>query len=91
MHARTWLTTALAFSVALFAASAATACPTQSPDSTSAQSSSTSSGQVGDLRALDGAWIYVEDRTEGRALEHMGPPMSSKFSFRIEEDARSFA
>ncbi len=39
------------------------------------------------LRALDGEWIYVEDRTEGRALEEMGPPMSSKFSFRVEESA----
>ena len=32
-----------------------------------------------DLRALDGEWTYVEDRTEGRALERLGPPMSSKF------------
>ena len=40
-----------------------------------------------DLRALDGEWTYVEDRTEGRALERLGPPMSSKFSLRIEEGA----
>jgi hypothetical protein len=40
-----------------------------------------------ELRALDGEWIYVEDRTEGRALEQQGPPMSSKFSMRIEEGA----
>lgn len=39
------------------------------------------------LRALDGEWIYVEDRTEGRALERLGPPMSSKFSMRVEEEA----
>jgi hypothetical protein len=39
------------------------------------------------LRALDGEWIYVEDRTEGRALEQLGPPMSNKFSLRIEEGA----
>ncbi len=43
------------------------------------------SAQVDGLRALDGEWIYVEDRTEGRALEWMGPPMSSKFSMHIEE------
>jgi hypothetical protein len=36
---------------------------------------------------LDGEWIYVEDRTEGRTVEQLGPPMSSKFSFRIEEGA----
>jgi hypothetical protein len=39
------------------------------------------------LSALDGEWIYVEDRTEGRAPEQLGPPMSSKFSFRIEKGA----
>lgn len=39
------------------------------------------------LEALNGEWIYVEDRTEGRALEQLGPPMSSKFSFRTEETA----
>lgn len=40
-----------------------------------------------DFRALDGEWVFVEDRTEGRALEQMGPPMSSKFSLRTEEGA----
>jgi hypothetical protein len=39
------------------------------------------------LRALDGEWIYVEDRTEGRTLEQMGPPMASKFLMRVEDDA----
>jgi hypothetical protein len=39
------------------------------------------------LSALDGEWIYVEDRTEGRALEQMSPPMSSAFSFRVEDDS----
>lgn len=43
--------------------------------------------EVEGLRALDGEWVYVEDRTEGRALEQMGPPMSSRFSFRVEEGA----
>jgi hypothetical protein len=38
-----------------------------------------------DLRALDGEWIYVEDRTEGRTLEQVGPPMGSKFIFKVEE------
>jgi hypothetical protein len=39
------------------------------------------------LSALDGEWIYVEDRTEGHALEQLGPPMSSQFSFRVEKGA----
>lgn len=40
-----------------------------------------------DLRAIDGDWIYVEDRTEGRTLEQLGPPMASSFSMRVEEGA----
>lgn len=43
--------------------------------------------QPDDLRALDGEWIYVEDRTESHTLEQLGPPMASKFSMRIEEGA----
>jgi hypothetical protein len=39
------------------------------------------------LRALDGEWIFVEDRTEGQPLERLGPPMSSKFSMRVEDGA----
>lgn len=40
-----------------------------------------------DLRAVDGDWIYLEDRTEGRTLEQLGPPMASSFSMRVEEGA----
>ena len=71
MRLHTWLVTALAFLATLGAASDSNALSAQ-PDG---------------LRALDGEWIYVEDRTEGRALEQLGPPMSSKFSMRIEEGA----
>lgn len=39
------------------------------------------------LRALEGEWLFVEDRTEGRTLERLGPPMASKFSMRVEEGA----
>lgn len=52
-----------------------------------ALTSSALSAQPDGLRALEGEWIYVEDRTEGRALERLGPPMSSKFSLRVEEGA----
>ena len=45
------------------------------------------SAQTGASRRLDGDWIYVEDRTEGRALEQLGPPMSSTFAMRAEGDA----
>lgn len=48
---------------------------------------STALPQVNDLKALDGEWIFVEDRTEGRALEQMNPPMSSRFIFKVEEGA----
>lgn len=43
------------------------------------------SAQPDGLLALNGEWIFVEDRTEGRTLEQLGPPMSSKFSMRVEE------
>lgn len=39
------------------------------------------------MRALDGVWTYVEDRTGGRALDRLGPPMSNTFSLRLEEGA----
>jgi hypothetical protein len=52
-----------------------------------ALASNVASAQPDGLRALDGEWIFVEDRTEGRTLEQLGPPMSSKFSMRVEEGA----
>jgi hypothetical protein len=72
LHAR--LVTAFAIPVILGALSTALAsdAPSTQPD---------------DLRALDGVWIFVEDRTEGRAVEQLGPPMASKFSMCVEEDA----
>ncbi|MEY2795022.1 MAG: hypothetical protein RIR10_738 [Planctomycetota bacterium] len=39
------------------------------------------------LRAVDGEWIFVEDRTEGRTLEQLTSPMSSSFSMKVESDA----
>jgi hypothetical protein len=39
------------------------------------------------LRALDGEWIYVEDRTEGRAKEQQGPNMGPRVRMRVEKDA----
>lgn len=39
------------------------------------------------LKAVDGEWIFVEDRTEGRTLEQLSAPMSSSFSMRVEKDA----
>lgn len=47
----------------------------------------TLSSRQSDLMALDGEWIYVEDRTEGRSLEQLGPPMGSRFIFKVEEGA----
>ena len=40
-----------------------------------------------ELSALDGEWIYVEDRTDGRSLEQLGPPMSAVFTLSTEKDA----
>lgn len=71
MRSHHWVVTFLAF----LAATGAGPAPVAS-GSVSAQD---------DLKALDGEWIYVEDRTEGRALEQLGPPMASKFSMRVED------
>jgi hypothetical protein len=74
MHLRTWPATALALLATLGAALAALA-------------SSAPSTQPAGLRALDGEWIYVEDRTEGRAREQQQPSMSARVKLRIEKDA----
>ena len=72
MHLRTWLASALAILPLLATLGAASgAC----------------SAQADELRALDGEWLYVEDRTEGRAIEQQQPSMSRKFGLRIEEGA----
>lgn len=39
------------------------------------------------LRAVDGDWIFIEDRTEGRTLEQLTAPMSSSFSMKVESGA----
>lgn len=76
MRLHTWLVLTLLFLASLHAATAA-----QDP------SLPVPSTQPDALRALDGEWIYVEDRTEGRTLEQLGPPMSSSFSLRVEDGA----
>ncbi len=74
MQIRTWPTTALFLFVSLAAALlplASSECPAQDEN----------------LRKLDGTWLFVEDRTEGRAVEEGGPPMSVRFALRVEKDA----
>lgn len=55
-----------------------------------AWASQTPPAQPDGLRAIDGQWLYVEDRTEGRSSEKQGPPMSPKFALRVEEGAVVF-
>lgn len=43
--------------------------------------------QPDDLKKFDGTWHWVEDRTEGKTLEQLGPPMSGTFAFLAEEGA----
>ena len=74
MNLRTRLTTSLAVLATLGVMLSASV--------TNARSSPTDDGHD-----LDGEWIYVEDRTAGRALEQLGPPMSAKFWLRVEEGA----
>ena len=73
MHLRTGLATALALLATCGAASAALA-------------SSARPAQDDGLPALDGEWLYVEDRTEGRPSEEQQPSMSTRFGLRVEED-----
>ncbi len=40
--------------------------------------------RMGDLDGLNGEWIYVDDRTEGRPLEQQGAPMSGRFVMRVD-------
>ena len=69
MNVRAWLATTLGTIVAVSMALVIESRPVKAED----------------LRALDGEWIFVEDRTEGKSLEQLGPPMSSKFSLQVEE------
>jgi hypothetical protein len=70
----TWLATLLTFLACLGFMPTAPSSRTQPPP-------------IEELRALDGEWIFMEGRTEGRPLEQLTPPMNSKFSMRIEADA----
>jgi hypothetical protein len=74
MRVHTWLVTALALLATLSAISTALA-------------SNVRSVQDDDVRALDGEWVFVEDRTEGRAIEQQQPSMSARVRLRVEEDA----
>lgn len=67
----TWLATA-------FAIVASICVPT---------ASSAHAAQDDELGKLDGTWLFVEDRTEGRAVEEGGAPMSVIFTLRVEKDA----
>ncbi len=80
MHLRTCLAALALFALlaTLTAASEVLAPSTRQP---------ASAVQPDDLRALDGVWIYVEDRTEGRPVEEHQPSMSTRVTFRVEEDA----
>lgn len=79
MHVRTWLV-----AVVLGIASVSAAAPI---DALLEQETAATAVNVESVRALDGEWIYVEDRTEGQPLERLGPPMASKFLMHVEEGA----
>jgi len=72
MHLRTWLATALALLATLGAALTASDALAELPEG---------------VRALDGEWVYVEDRTEGRSKEQQGPNMGPRIRMRVEKDA----
>lgn len=53
------------------------------------QSAAANAKQDVGVRALDGEWIYLEDRTKDQPIERLGPPMASKFSLRVEESGEA--
>ncbi len=71
MHRRTWRTIA-SILLTVFAADVA---------------STVAATQAEGLKAVEGEWLFVEDRTEGRPIEQGGAPMSMRFRLRVEEDA----
>lgn len=73
--------------VATFAATVSATFAATLGAASAVSAASAASVHADELQALDGEWIYLEDLTEGRALEQLGPPMSAKFSMRSEEGA----
>ncbi len=98
MRIRPWLVTSLALfaTPGVLSTASASSIPsaqdsselaTQDASAPAAQNPSVPSAQPDGLRALDGEWIFVEDRTEGRASEQQQPSMSAKVTLRVEKDA----
>ncbi len=96
MQFHSWPATALALIAILGSALATRSLPAQADDPNVGHSSalpvlldsSALAAQTDDgLRVLDGEWVFVEDRTEGRASEDQQPSMSAKVVLRVEDDA----
>lgn len=73
--------------LALFAAALVPSIETMGHAAGPGTSRVSAARSLGDLGALDGPWLYVQDRTAGRALEDQQPPMSPTFGIRVEEGA----
>jgi hypothetical protein len=90
MHSVTRLAGPLAFLAFLAASPAAQpagAGAEQAEVQADEQADIQADGLADALRALDGQWLYVEDRTEGRPVEAQQPSTSATFGLRVEEDA----
>jgi len=74
MHWRIWLATAIALLVVVGAGATDATFPVHA-------------AQADGLQTLNGEWLYVEDRTEGREVESQQPSMSATFTLRVEADA----
>ena len=79
------LRTLPAAALALLATFGATLAAAQTDPA--APAASAPATQVDGMAALDGEWIFVEDRTEGRPVEQQQPSMSTKVTLRVEQDA----
>lgn len=86
MYSRTWLATALALLATIGAPMASSAQDDKSAQDEEQAQDEKQSALDEKLRALDGEWIFVEDRTEGRAVEDGRAPTSERFTLRVEND-----
>ncbi len=87
MRLRIWRGTALATLGALSTALVSSAASAQDSSPPSPPAATAPSVQPQGLRALDGEWVYVEDRTEGREPEKQQPSMNARITLRVEENA----
>lgn len=92
MHMRTWLAASFAL-LATFGThsmaqnSGVPSAPASGAPAAQPTTQPPTAAKPEGLPALDGEWIFLEDKTVDQPLERLGPPMASKMWMRVEEGA----